>query len=117
MPFPQGGASKSAAGIHSPLAASGLLSTRPWLAGEGIEMIHRGTHTCNYSNSNQWAEARVPVESISPTWAFPHPSPVKKGPSSPPLRPRPILPSFPVLCSSLPLAFGRSNITMGVNLP
>ncbi len=27
-------------------------------------MLHRGTHTCNYSSSIQWAETRVPVASV-----------------------------------------------------
>ena len=60
MPFPQDGARKSAAGVHSPLA--GAMTSPRWQAGGGIELIHRGTHTCNYSSSIQWAETRVPVQ-------------------------------------------------------
>ena len=59
MPFPQGSATKHARGIDSPLAAR-FKHNR----GAKIEMLHRGTHTCNYSSSIQWAETRVPVANV-----------------------------------------------------
>jgi hypothetical protein len=69
MPFPHDGAYKSAAGVHSPLAGK-LSSPSVWQDGRGIELIHRGTHTCNYSSSIQWAETRVPVESTTASGLF-----------------------------------------------
>ncbi len=65
MQFPQASATKHALGIDSPLAA--------WFThnrGAKIEMLHRGTHTCNYSSSIQWAETRVPVARIKDQKTF-----------------------------------------------
>ena len=59
MPFPQDSATKHARGFASPLAADFTHNS-----GASIEMLHRGTHTCNYSSSIQWAETRVPVASV-----------------------------------------------------
>ena len=59
MPFPQDSATKHARGFASPLAANFTHN-----GGASIEMLHRGTHTCNYSSSIQWAETRVPVASV-----------------------------------------------------
>ena len=59
MPFPQESASKNADGFVSPLAFNFSHNH-----GQAIEMLHQGTHSCNYSSSIQWAETRVPVASV-----------------------------------------------------
>ena len=65
MQFPQASATKHARGIDSPLAGR-FTHNR----GAKIEMLHRGTHTCNYSSSIQWAETRVPVASVEDQSTF-----------------------------------------------
>jgi hypothetical protein len=59
MRFPQDTATKNARGYTTPLARNFSHNH-----GAAIEMLHRGTHTCNYSSSIQWAETRLPVASI-----------------------------------------------------
>ena len=59
MPFPQATATKHALGFDSPLARN-FSHNR----GAQIEMLHRGTHSCNYSCNVQWAETRTPVRLI-----------------------------------------------------
>ena len=56
MSFPQHGATKHARGFDTALAGRFTHN-----GGAKIELIHRGTYTCNYSSWQQWAETRVPV--------------------------------------------------------
>eukprot|EP00729_Bicosta_minor_P006900 gene6901-7060_t len=60
MLFPQATATRTAVGFKTPLA-----STWTHNDGIGIEMLHRGTSSCNYSSRIQWAEHKLPVASIT----------------------------------------------------
>ena len=62
MLFPQEDAVKAGAGFLSPLAAQWTHND-----GAGIEMLHRGTTSCNMSSRHQWAESRVPVARTDPS--------------------------------------------------
>ena len=57
MLFPQQTASRNEVGFVSQLASRWRHND-----GAGIEMLHRGTESCNGSSFCQWAEQRVPVE-------------------------------------------------------